>query len=177
MPPILRNRTIAIALFLGVALVLAVLRLMPITPGRVGWPGPDLLLCLTFAWMLRRPDLLPALVIGCVFLVDDLLFWRPPGLWACLVLLGSEALRRREGRWRDQGFVFEWFGVGLLLGLMVMANRLIMGIFLLPLPAFGQIFLQYLATVAAYPVVVLAARLLFGLRRLTQSELELLRYQ
>lgn len=177
MSPVLRNRTIAAALYLGVALVLTVLRLTPVSPGGLGWPGPDLLLALTFAWMLRRPDLLPALLVALVFLVDDLLFWRPPGLWACLVLVGSEALRRREMRWRDQSFVFEWFGVAVLLGLMIVANRLIMGLFLLPLPAFGQVFLQYLATIAAYPPVVLAARALVGLRRLSQTELELLRYR
>ena len=36
---------------------------------------------------------------------------------------------------------------------------------MLPVPALGQVLLQVIATVATYPLVVLAARWLIGLRR------------
>jgi len=41
-------------------------RILPLStePGSV--PGPDVVLCLTFAWVLRRPEYVPALLIAAV---------------------------------------------------------------------------------------------------------------
>lgn len=76
-------------LFLGLALVLLFLRLLPLgnAPGTL--PGPDLLLCLIMAWVMRRPDYLPVGLIILVVLAEDLLLLRPPGLWTALVVLTS----------------------------------------------------------------------------------------
>ncbi len=52
------------ALFAVLAAVLLFLRLLPLGSVAGGWPGPDLLMCLTFAWVLRRPDYVPALLIA-----------------------------------------------------------------------------------------------------------------
>ena len=42
------------------------------------WPGPDLIAVrLTLAWVLRRPDYVPALLIALVVLVEDLLLHAP----------------------------------------------------------------------------------------------------
>ncbi|MDP5306768.1 rod shape-determining protein MreD [Paracoccus spongiarum] len=153
------------ALFLLCMALLILLRLLPLSSGMTGWPGPDLGLALTFAWVLRRPDQIPALAIALAFLVEDLLLLRPIGLWAALMLLATEAARLREPRWRDQPFMVEWLRVAMLIGAMTLANRLVLLISLMPVPALGQVLLQYLATLAAYPPVVFAARWLIGLRR------------
>ena len=76
---------------------------MPAAPGETGldlatWPAPDLMLALTLAWVVRRPDLLPAPLIAAYFFVEDILMMRPPGLWALIVLGATEFLRRATRR-------------------------------------------------------------------------------
>lgn len=171
-----RGLAIGTALFVLCMGVLLFVRLLPLSAGLTGWPGPDLGLCLTFAWVLRRPDQLAAPVIVLVFLVEDVLLLRPLGLWTALVLLATEAARLREARWRAQPFMVEWVRVAMLIGAMMLGFRVVMLLFLLPAPALGQMILQYIATVSAYPLVVFAARWLIGLRRITQAEAEMMGY-
>ena len=47
-----------------------------------------------------------------MFLLDDLLSYRPPGLWTALVLIATEVLRARESGTRDLPFWGEWAMVG-----------------------------------------------------------------
>lgn len=165
-----RARLSGLVLYVLIALVLLFVRLLPVSPGGIGWPGPDWLLALTLAWVLRRPQQVPAFAIALVALVEDLVLLRPPGLWAALMLLGSEAARNREARWREQGFVIEWLKVSMLMGAMMLANRITSALFLLPVPPLGMTLLQLIATAAAYPVAVLFGRLCLGLRRISPAE-------
>lgn len=158
------------ALFAALAGAILFLRLLPLDVGATSWPGPDVALCLALAWVLRWPDRLPALVIAGVFLLEDLILMRPPGLWAAIVLMGTEAARLREGRWREHSFLVEWLRLSILIGAMMLAYRVAQVLTLLPVPALGLVILHYIATVAAYPFVVLGARLLFGLRRSIDGE-------
>ncbi len=173
--PQTRRRLIGQSLFVGVGLAIMFLRLLPLSPGYIRLPGPDVMLCLTFAWVLRRPDQVPAVLIAALFLVEDLLLSRPPGLHAFVVLMATEALRTREPRWRDQAFVFEWLRIGILMLLMIIGERLIMAMLLIPMPALGLVSLQFLATIAAYPVVVMAAHWFLGLHRISPAEAEMTR--
>ena len=59
-------------------------------------PGPDLLLALTLAWLLRQPAVVPIGSILLVFLLADFLFLQPPGLWTLLVIIVVRGLRRRR---------------------------------------------------------------------------------
>lgn len=175
--PAARARLTGLALYVLMACILLFLRLLPINPGAIAWPGPNLLLALTLAWVLRRPDQVPASVIALVTLVEDLVLLRPPGLWAAVMLLGSEAARNREARWRELGFVLEWLRVAMLMGAMLLANRIVSVVFLLPVPPLGMMMLQLIATVAAYPAVVLFGRLGLGLRRMSVVEADRLGYR
>jgi rod shape-determining protein MreD len=161
----------------GISFVLLMfLRLLPLSPGLMGWPGPDVALCLTLAWVLRRPDQMSALAIVLLFLLEDVILYRPLGLWPAIVLLATEAARLREPRWRDQPFMFEWLRVAILMGMMLLGYRIVQILFLLPVPALGQVILQYLASIAAYPLTVFAARWLVGLRRISPAEADRMRY-
>lgn len=165
--------TILFVLCMG---MLVFVRLLPLSAGLTGWPGPDLGLCLTFAWVLRRPDGLAAGAIIAVYLVEDIVLLRPLGLLTIFTLLATEAARVREPRWRDQPFMIEWLRVAILIGAMMLGYRVVHVLFLLPVPALGQVILQYLATAAAYPVTVFAARWIVGLRRATPVEADMMRY-
>lgn len=170
--PLSRQILLHRALFLGVALVVLFLRLMPLSSGASGWPGPDITLAVMLAWILRRPDYVPAALIVAVVLVEDLMFQRPPGLWALIVLGGSEFLRAREASLRDLSFALEWLTVGVLLLAMVLANRMVLALLMVPQPALGLSLLHYLATIAAYPLVVIASYIAFGLRRAAPGEVD-----
>ncbi|MEO5614569.1 MAG: hypothetical protein ABIR04_06555, partial [Cypionkella sp.] len=130
------------ALFVAIALLLLFWRLLPLPMAMMsdcaetaGWcrftvwlnrtPGPDLLLCIIFAWTMRRPDYLPALLIAVVVLLEDMLLDRPPGLWTALVLLASEFVRGRVALTRELNFGVEWLLVSGLMVAMLLAYRLI----------------------------------------------------
>lgn len=158
------------ALFLCIAGFVLFLRLLPVSPGSSGWPGPDLMLAVVFAWVLRRPDYVPAVLIALVVFVEDLIFMRPPGLWAVIVLAGSEFLRAREWRLRGLPFVVEWLFVALTAVAMLLAARLAMTVFMLPQVPLGLSLMQLISTLLVYPLIVAASRILVGLRRPDSAE-------
>lgn len=165
-----RRQLIGQSLYIALGLAILFLQLLPLTPGKVSWPGPDLLLCLTLAWVVRRPEQVPAPIVAAMFLIENLLLSRPIGLWAAIVLMTTEMVRQNDQRWRDQPFLLEWLRIGLLVLGSVMLDRLVQVAFfvpetLAPRSPLGQVLMNVIATVAAYPAVVLAARWLVGLRR------------
>ncbi|MFB2593513.1 rod shape-determining protein MreD [Paracoccus sp. p4-l81] len=159
-------------LYLGIALALIGVRLMPMSGGTLGFPGPDVLTALTLAWVLRRPDQVPMALIAIAFLAEDVLLMRPPGLWAAIVVTASAFLRHREHAWRDMPFAAEWALVGLVLAAMMLAERTVMAITFNAQPALGQHLLQLLATLLVYPLIVLAARAILGMRRAAPGEVD-----
>lgn len=157
-------------LFVALAAALLFLRLLPLSTLPVRIPGPDLMLCITLAWVLRRPDFVPAGFIVAVFLLEDMLAMRPPGLWALIVLLGSEFLRDRAGPMRGLPFLAEWATVTAVMAIMLLANRLVLALVMVPQTGLGLTLLQLLTTVAAYPLVVAASHLVLGLRGASDIE-------
>lgn len=167
--PARRQRILGQALFVLLFAAILFCRLVPLAPGRVLWPGPDLSLCLALVWMLRRPEQVPVLTVALVFLIEDIVLLRPLGLWAAIVVIGSEAARKREASWRELPFMVEWLRVAILMAMMMAGYRFVMAMFFLPLPPLGQVILQYIATVAAYPPVAGLCGWLIGLSR-TRAE-------
>ncbi len=158
------------ALFLGLALLLLFLRLLPLgaDPGR--FPGPDLVLCMIMAWVMRRPDYLPVWLIAAVVLAEDLILMRPPGLWTALVVMGSEFIRSRAALTRELNFVVEWLLVTGLMVAMLLAYRMAFTLALLPQPPFGFAVVQVIWSALAYPLVVGASRLVLDLRKPATGE-------
>lgn len=159
-------------LFVAMGLALLFLRLLPLRSEAGDMPGPDLLLCVIFAWTMRRPDYLPALLIASVVLLEDLVLMRPPGLWAALVVVASEFIRGRVALTRELNFGVEWLLVaGLMVGLMVV-NRMIFALFLLPQTNFGYALLQVVMSMIAYPVVVFLSRVVLDLHKPATGEVD-----
>lgn len=150
----------------------AVLEAMPDWLYPYDWPGADVLLVLTIVWVLRRPDFAPILLIGAVFLLDDLLSYRPPGLWTALVLIATEFLRARESGTRDLPFWGEWAMVGAVMLAMVVANRLILALFLVPQVALGLDLILLATNILLYPVIALAMNFALGLYRPAPGEVD-----
>jgi rod shape-determining protein MreD len=157
-------------LYVALAGVLLFLRLLPLGSVAGTWPGPDLLLCLTLVWVLRRPDYVPALLIALVVLLEDLLLMRPPGLWAALVVLAAEFLRIRTGLTRELGFLVEWLLVAAVILAAVLGYRLVLAVVMLPQAGLGQTLVQATGTILCYPLVVGVSRVAFGVRKPATGE-------
>jgi rod shape-determining protein MreD len=159
-------------LFLALALFLLFIRLLPLGNAPGALPGPDLLLCLILAWVVRRPDFLPMPLILIVILIEDLILMRPPGLWTAIVILATEFLRGREALTRELNFLVEWMLVsGLMLGMML-AYRLALGLAFVPQAPFGFAVVQVLWSIALYPLVVGLSRLVLDLRKPAMGEVD-----
>ena len=158
--------------YFGLCTLLMLVHLMPlsIVPGRI--PGPDVMICLTLAWVLRRPHHLPILLIAAMFVMADVLFMRALGLWAAIVVLSVEYLRARAHQTREQTFVTEWLMIAVILLVMTLANRITLGLFVVQQPAWGLVVVQYMATVLVYPLVVFTLQLVFGITKMSASEAE-----
>ncbi len=164
------NRWLFGAAYFGLMTGLILMRVSPIEIWPARLPGPELMACVTFAWVLRRPQYVPVLLVAAAFLLADMLFYRPPGLWTALMVLGVEFLRAREHGQREQPFPVEWALVAGTLLAMVVADRLVQLVFLVEPPALGLVLLQYLVTVMSYPLVVMVVRSGFGVAKMTPGE-------
>jgi len=160
------------ALYAGLCLVIVYLHLLPLDTVPRGWAGPDIVLALTFAWVLRRPEYVPPLLIAMVLLLCDLLFHRPPGLWAALVLIASQTLRGQTRELRDMTFSVEWFSVATTLVAITIAYRVTLAILLIDQAPLGLSLMQMVMTLVAYPLVVIVSQALFGVRRLAPGDVD-----
>jgi len=159
-------------LFVGLGLGSIFLRIVPLPQMSGQLPGPDLLMCLSCLWVLRRPDLLPAALIVGVVLLEDILLMRPPGLWAAIMLVGTEFLRRRAALSRELTLLSEWMLVALVMLAMVMAHRMVNVLAMLPQPPLGLSLVQFGASVLAWPLLVGVMRVVFGLRKPATGEVD-----
>ncbi|TFL18859.1 rod shape-determining protein MreD [Jannaschia formosa] len=159
--------------YAGLSAAILFFALLPFGPPDDGVPGPDLLLCLTFAWILRRPDYVPVWLLVPVFLLADTLLMRPLGLWTLLALLGSEYLRRRVDHTEVRTFWSEVAAVsGVIIGVFVV-NHLAMLLLLAETAPLLSQGLHLLATVVFYPLTAIFSQLI-GVRRLAPGELDTL---
>jgi rod shape-determining protein MreD len=163
-------RTLFVALF-GLDLLV---RLLPLGGGPGGMPGPDIMLCIACAWVLRRPDYVPAALIALVIFAEDLLLMRPPGLWAALVLVGTEFLRSRAAFSRELSFMAEWLMVSVVILGVALVYGVVLLVTMLPQGGIGTALIQSVATIVAYPLVVAGTRFLFGLRKPATGEVDAL---
>jgi rod shape-determining protein MreD len=153
------------AIYAGIVGALVFLHLLPLDTRPPGWAGPDLFIALTFAWAVRRPDYVPPLLVAGLALMMDLLFHRPPGLWAAFTLIGTEALRRRAPGLRDRTFAADWAAVVGVLVAVTLGYRFVLTVFVVDQPPLGLSLMQLLSTLIAYPLVALASHGLLGVRK------------
>lgn len=158
--------------FLGIALALFFLRLLPLGSVAGDWPGPDILLCVIFAWAMRRPDYLPVWLLALVLLLEDMILLRPPGLWTAIVILAVEFVRGRVALTRELTFAAEWALVAGLMVACLVVYRLVFTLSFLPQPGLGFALMQTLWSILCYPLVIGASRLAFDLRKPATGEVD-----
>ena len=156
-------------LFVCLAAVVGFVHLLPINTGVEQLPGPDVLLLIALSWTVMRPKYVPVFLLAAVFLLADLLFMRPPGLWTMLVVLACEFLRSRRVLLRNAQFPVEWLLVAAVIVGMTLANALMLGLFGVPQPTAGLTVMRMLFTILCYPLVMILAGRSFGLTRPTKE--------
>lgn len=156
--------------FVALCVAIVFFHLIPLDTVPRRWAPPDLMLAFTFAWVLRRPDYLPVLLIAFVMLMADLMFHRPPGLWALCVVLGAEYLKYRTYAPGETGFASEWAAVCIVIIAITLGYRLILGLTLVPTPALGLSMVQMVLTILVYPLVVLVTQIVMGVRKLAPGD-------
>lgn len=156
--------------FALLAFALIVIDLVPLDMRPSSWAGPDLLLAVTLAWVVRNPSYVPVLTIAVLFLLADLLFMRPPGLWAALVVILSEVIRRQYRDFRTMPLLVEWGTIAAGIIAITLANRLVLAFVMLPQAPLGLTLIEMMITILVYPLVVLAAQFIFGVSRVAPGE-------
>jgi len=162
------------ALFVALCAGVITIKMLPLSLGATGLPGPDLLLALTLAWLLRQPAVVPIGSILVVFLLADFLFQRPPGLWTLLVIVISESLRRRRLTMTEFTFFLEWSAFTGAVFAMIVLERLVLWVLMVDLAPLGLTLAHAIVTAAIYPIVVAVSKFLFGLRKIGPAEAEAL---
>ena len=157
-------------IFVGIAFLVILRALLPVRLDPPTIPGPDLLACLIFAWVWRRPDVLAAWLIVLCVLLADFLFQRPPGLWTVLVLIGSESVRRQAMREGEKTFALEFGVVSLVFVVIILVQRLVLFVLLVPQPPLGAMLIHLLTTLAIYPLVVVFSVYLVGVRQIPRDD-------
>ncbi len=140
-------------------------QLLPIQTVPRTFVMPDWLLCLTLVWVARRPDYVPVTLIAFMFLLSDLMFQRPPGLWTALALILTEALRARARSMRNLTLPLEWMTVSAGIVALYAVYRFTSAMTLLPVIPLAPYLVQMIATVLAYPLVAGLSYLAFGVAR------------
>ncbi|WP_108484254.1 rod shape-determining protein MreD [Oceaniglobus ichthyenteri] len=175
--PVSRRQWAFRALFVALAAAVVFLQILPFRIDGDHWPGPDILTLLAFAWVMRRPDYVPPVLVLAVMLFTDVLFMRPLGLWAAIVLIGLEFLRARQQFSRDLPFLVEWIMVAIVIAMMTLTNTLVLAIFLVEQPVLTLITLQMIISILSYPVVVAVSRYVIGVRKMAPAEAGALGYR
>jgi len=158
------------AVYIALAFVLIVVQLVPLDMRPAGWAGPDLLLAVTLVWIARRPVVVTAPMVAGVFLMADLFFMRPPGLWAALVVILTEMIRRRNSEFRNLPFVAEWGTIAGGIIMMTLLNLIILTLLAVPRASLGLTLMEMMMTILVYPPIVLLAYFFFGIGRPAPGE-------
>jgi rod shape-determining protein MreD len=154
-------RLFGTALMLAMGIAALFLEAAPLGLAADARPSPDLVFLVVAYWSLRRPEAAGLLAVFALGLARDLLTDTPPGLGALSLVLASEYLKAMGpvlARWR---FVAEWFIVVMALALALALQWLTVLLLLAHPPYLSDLGLQWLASVALYPVLALVLRWLF----------------
>lgn len=153
-----------VVLFLILGFVAIGIPMIPMGLAADSLPVPDLLFGLIIAWIIRRPETAPLFSVVFVAVLADAMLMRPLGLWALLILIGSEALRFSLRAFRDIPFVLEWAYVAGLLVLMTLLQSVILFVSFSDGYGFSDQTWHVLRTIAIYPVIVAMLHYIFRIR-------------
>lgn len=135
---------------------------------------PDVMILATIAMVIRKAKFVPYWMIGSLFLIADIMLNRPLGLWAFITLATLEIIRVNRFLFRDMFFVTEWLMVVIALVMMYLIQQFFLAFSLAPTYPMDSLILKMAATALCYPIVVLVITKLFGIRKPSPAEFNML---
>jgi rod shape-determining protein MreD len=138
--------------YLAIVALVVLLQSLPLQSLPYPFAPADVPLSITFAWIMRRPDVMSPILITLAFLFADTILQRPPGLWALIVLCASIFLRMRTRGRKEVLFLYEWFIVALVIGVSFLVHYFALMFTFLPVPDAQQYVVQVLLSILIYPI-------------------------
>lgn len=149
-------------LYLLISLLFILWLIAPQNPLSQALPTPEFLFCFTLAIILRRPEVLPVILIAIVFLFCDVLFNRPIGLWTAIVIIISEFAKTQYWRYKGSNFVTAWFFISFLSSVGIFLYMIVLNLLLVPQANFWQYLIWALITILIYPIMFCLSFLIVG---------------
>ncbi len=160
-------------LFAGLSALVIMLHLLPLSTLPARWAPPDLMLAFTCAWVLRRPDYAPLILVAAVFFMADLLLQRPPGLLAALVVIGCNYLETRAAALKEASFIGEWLAVCLTITAITVTNRVVLMVLAVDQAQLSLTLIQMLLTMVFYPIAAGVTHYGLRVRKLAPGDAEI----
>ena len=152
------------ALFVSLALFAILAAILPLGLYADALIMPDILMAMTFAWVIRRPETAPYVLVFLMALFADVMLMRPLGLWAMLTLLTAEFARSQRKPLREQMFVMEWVIFGFVFAIAVGASMMMLKLTFTPGPSVDLMLNHMVSTILIYPPVAGILHFVFRIR-------------
>ena len=144
--------------YLLITMLLVLFQTMPIHTPINQFVMPDIPLIITFAWVMRRPDVMDPILITVAFLFADIILQRPPGLWTLITLCASMFLRLRTIYFKEVIFFYEWLMIAIVVIICFTAHQFLLLLTFLPTHNLVLLVKQALLTIMLYPVFIFLSR-------------------
>ena len=138
--------------YLAIVALVVLLQTLPLQSLPYPFAPADVPLGITFAWIMRRPDVMSPILITLAFLFADAILQRPPGLWTLIVLCASIFLRMRTRGRKEMLFLYEWFIVSWVIGVSFLVHYFALMFSFLPVPDVQQYVVQVTLSILIYPI-------------------------
>ena len=138
--------------YLAIVALVVLLQTLPLQSLPYPFAPADVPLAITFAWIMRRPDVMSPILITLAFLFADAILQRPPGLWTLIVLCASIFLRMRTRGRKEMLFLYEWFSVSWVIGVSFLVHYFALMFSFLPVPDVQQYVVQVTLSILIYPI-------------------------
>ena len=149
---------------------LVMLQTLPIQTGFNHIFIPDILLVMTFSWVMQRPDLIGPILLTIALLFSDFILQRPPGLWTLIVLFGGMFLRMRSIRFKEEFFIYQWATVSVVIVFCYILQNVSMRFAFLAPYDFKLISIQALTAILFYPICTWLFRPMLKVRGVYNSQ-------
>ena len=159
-------------LFVLIVFVLIFIKVLPLNTVPKEWTAPDLSLCVTLVWCLRRPTGAPIVLLAALFLLQDIICQRPIGLFAAIATLMCEWAKRQTLRAEEFPFIVEWTTAATAMLAIFILVQSIASLSLIAKPSMWIFAKELIFTILAYPLVTLLCRYGLGLRTHQVTEFE-----
>jgi len=149
---------------------MVMLQTLPIQTGFNHIFIPDILLVMTFSWVMQRPDLIGPILLTIALLFSDFILQRPPGLWTLIVLFGGMFLRMRSIRFKEEFFIYQWATVSVVIVFCYILQNVSMRFAFLAPYDFKLISIQALTAILFYPICTWLFRPMLKVRGVYNSQ-------